>query len=57
MNYKVYPRIAAMAEVGWTSSDRKVYKRFLAALLNGYLKSQLGKQGYYTFNRAVVWRK
>src|SRR6478672_1934938 len=39
MNYQVCPRIAVMAEVGWTSSARKNYKRFHATLLNGYLKS------------------
>ncbi|GHT52633.1 hypothetical protein AGMMS49982_13390 [Bacteroidia bacterium] len=32
MNKKVYPRIAAYAEVGWTSPDKKDYSRFLKAL-------------------------
>jgi hexosaminidase len=32
VNYRVYPRIAAYAEVGWTSPDKKEYNRFLKAL-------------------------
>ena len=32
MNYKVYPRIAAYAEDGWTNVDNKDYTRFLKGL-------------------------
>ncbi|MDR0835018.1 MAG: beta-N-acetylhexosaminidase [Tannerella sp.] len=32
INYKVYPRIAAYAETGWISPDKKDYNRFLKAL-------------------------
>jgi N-acetyl-beta-hexosaminidase len=32
MNGKVYPRIAAYAETGWTLPDKKDYSRFLKAL-------------------------
>ncbi|MDL2256228.1 beta-N-acetylhexosaminidase [Parabacteroides sp. OttesenSCG-928-K15] len=32
MNQKVYPRIAAYAEVGWTAPDRKDYDRFRQSL-------------------------
>lgn len=34
MNYKVYPRIAAYAEVGWTESQNKNYQKFKLALDN-----------------------
>ncbi|MGL5561512.1 MAG: family 20 glycosylhydrolase, partial [Tannerellaceae bacterium] len=32
MNQRVYPRIAAYAEVGWTKAENKDYTRFTAAL-------------------------
>ncbi|MDO9152460.1 MAG: beta-N-acetylhexosaminidase [Paludibacter sp.] len=32
MNYKVYPRIAAYAETGWTTPKNKNFQRFVAAL-------------------------
>jgi len=32
MNYKVYPRIAAYAESGWTAPKNKNFQRFVAAL-------------------------
>ncbi|MCD7937265.1 MAG: beta-N-acetylhexosaminidase [Tannerellaceae bacterium] len=32
MNKKIYPRIAAYAETGWTGTDKKDYDRFLQAL-------------------------
>lgn len=32
MNMKIYPRIAAYAETGWTGADNKDYQRFLNAL-------------------------
>lgn len=35
---KLYPRIAAYAEVGWTAPDRKDYGRFLNSLQNNVLK-------------------
>ncbi len=34
MNYKVYPRIAAYAEVGWTEAGNKDYQKFKLALAN-----------------------
>jgi hexosaminidase len=43
MNYLIYPRIAAMAETGWT--EQKDYNRFLATLQNSYLKSRWQKRG------------
>ncbi len=32
MNEKIYPRIAAYAEVGWTALDNKDYNRFIESL-------------------------
>lgn len=32
MNVKIYPRIAAFAESGWTGQDKKDYNRFLQSL-------------------------
>lgn len=40
MNLKVYPRIAAYAETGWTSTPKKDYDRFLKALEPFLLKWQ-----------------
>lgn len=34
MNYKIYPRIAAYAEVGWTLKENKDYDRFRSSLPN-----------------------
>ena len=34
MNYKIYPRIAAYAEVGWTLKENKDYDRFRSSLTN-----------------------
>lgn len=34
MNYKIYPRIAAYAEVGWTLKENKDYNRFCRSLAN-----------------------
>ena len=45
MNYLVYPRIAAMAEIGWTEPSQKDYKRFFEALTNGYLKKHWENEG------------
>jgi len=45
MNYLVYPRIAAMAEVGWTKPSQKDYRRFFDALVNGYLKKHWESEG------------
>lgn len=47
MNLKVYPRIAAYAEVGWTRSDQKDFKRFTQSLQK--LKAIWKKEGieYY----------
>jgi hexosaminidase len=43
MNTKVYPRIAAYAETGWTSPDKKDYNRFLKAL--DYFLNEWKQQG------------
>ncbi|GAP72300.1 family 20 glycosylhydrolase [Candidatus Symbiothrix dinenymphae] len=43
LNYRVYPRIAAYAEVGWTAPDKKDYKRFLKSL--DYFLAEWKKQG------------
>jgi hexosaminidase len=45
MNYLLYPRIAAMAETGWTDPAKKNYHRFFDALLNGYLKNHWENEG------------
>ncbi|GHT23304.1 hypothetical protein FACS189419_07090 [Planctomycetales bacterium] len=43
VNYRVYPRIAAYAETGWTAPDKKDYNRFLKAL--AYFLTEWEKQG------------
>jgi hexosaminidase len=43
LNRKVYPRIAAYAECGWTNPGKKDYDRFLRAL--DYFKASWEKQG------------
>ncbi|GHU62983.1 hypothetical protein FACS1894123_04900 [Bacteroidia bacterium] len=43
MNKKVYPRIAAYAETGWTEPNKKDYNRFLKAL--NYFLTEWKKQG------------
>jgi hexosaminidase len=43
LNKRVYPRIAAYAECGWTSPDKKDYNRFLKAL--EYFLTDWKKQG------------
>ncbi|GHV64066.1 hypothetical protein FACS1894199_01460 [Bacteroidia bacterium] len=45
MNTKVYPRIAAYAECGWTAPDKKDYKHFLEAL--DYFLTAWEKQGIH----------
>ncbi len=45
MNFLAYPRIAALAEVGWTDASQKNYRRFLDALLKGNLKNRWEKRG------------
>ena len=32
MNYQIFPRIAAFAECGWTSQEKKNYERFKRSL-------------------------
>lgn len=43
MNLKIYPRIAAYAETGWTGTDKKDYNRFMNSL--GYFKNKWAKAG------------
>jgi hexosaminidase len=43
MNEKVYPRIAAYAETGWTAPEKKDYQHFLTAL--PYFLARWQKQG------------
>ena len=45
MNYLIYPRIAAMAEIGWTDPAKKDYNRFFNTLLNGYFKNHWESEG------------
>ncbi len=44
MNYLIYPRIAAMAETGWTSNEQKNFETFKSAL-NNYLIPHWNKKG------------
>lgn len=44
MNYLIYLRIAAIAEVGWTEPAKKDYKRFSNSLI-GYLKKHWEAKG------------
>lgn len=43
MNQKIYPRIAAYAETGWTGTDKKDYNRFLHSL--GYFSDKWAAEG------------
>lgn len=43
MNKLIYPRIAAFAETGWSSTDRKDYNRFLNSL--AYFKNKWTAKG------------
>lgn len=43
MNEKIYPRIAAYAETGWSGSDKKDYNRFLKSL--DYFKNKWAAEG------------
>jgi hexosaminidase len=45
MNYLVYPRIAAMAEIGWIPNEKKDFNRFLHSLKNSYLIDHWKKKG------------
>lgn len=52
VNYLIFPRLAALAEIGWTAPERKDWNRFQGAL-DGYLEqiSQSGiKPSYSMFN-------
>lgn len=48
MNLKIYPRIAAYAETGWTAADRKNYEHFRIAL-DHFLKKWS--------NKGIIWGK
>ena len=37
-NYRVFPRIIAVAEIGWTNLDRKDYKDFERRINNAYVR-------------------
>jgi hexosaminidase len=45
MNYRIYPRIAAFAETGWSDKNDKKYEKFLTALKEGYLMKHWEKEG------------
>lgn len=45
MNYLTYPRVAALAEVGWTANEQKDINRFILSLKNGYLLDHWKKKG------------
>jgi hexosaminidase len=48
LDYLMYPRMAALAEVAWTSAERKNYKQFSTRL--AYHFSLYEKAGLYYFN-------
>jgi hexosaminidase len=39
MNYLIYPRIAALAEVGWTGNERKDFDRFVKSLSSYFINN------------------
>jgi len=45
--YKVYPRILALAEIGWTALDKKDYKDFERRLDNGLVRLDGHDINYY----------
>jgi hexosaminidase len=54
MNYLLYPRIAAIAETGWTNPANKDYKSFLNRLTNGYVKKHWNDQGIELNNEQLI---
>lgn len=38
MEYRIYPRILALSEIGWTSLDKKDYKDFIRRVENAYVR-------------------
>ena len=55
MHYQTFPRIAAYAEIGWTSLENKDFEKFKKALENLYQK--WGKQGIYAAPKAYIQRR
>lgn len=47
--YKIFPRVAAYAESGWTQDKNKNYERFKRALIP--LEKEWRAKGYYTLER------
>jgi hexosaminidase len=52
MHFKVFPRIAAYAEIGWTSKENKNFKSFKSALKN--LQKRWEKKGIYFADNKFV---
>ena len=44
-DFRVFPRIAAYAEIGWTKNENKNFKTFKTALKN--LQNRWEKKGIY----------
>lgn len=47
MEYRMYPRILALAEIGWTQLNRKDYKDFERRLDNAYVRLDEHNINYY----------
>ena len=45
MHFKVFPRIAAYAEIGWTNKENKDFNSFKSALK--HLQKSWAKKGIY----------
>jgi hexosaminidase len=52
MHFKVFPRIAAYAEIGWTKKENKNFKSFKSALKN--LQKRWKKKGIYFADNKFV---
>ena len=55
MHYQTFPRIAAYAEIGWTSLENKDFEKFKKALENLYQK--WSKQEIYAAPKAYIQRR
>jgi len=55
MHFRVFPRIAAYAEIGWTKNENKNFKSFKLALKN--LQKRWKKKGIYFADEEFVEKK
>jgi len=55
MHFRVFPRIAAYAEIGWTKNENKNFKSFKSALKN--LQKRWKKKGIYFADEEFVEKK